>query len=447
MHKSRLLILVNIVSISTLLIISSNCYTSQTSNNDDDTIPINISSTDQISTDQYIANFKPRHYEIIGADYFNPRYSLNRLNKPIEQINITLDYPFEYLEEVSNRLVNVDRLSALKAIFSRITAGNKNNLERHLTVLKFLQRSSFHNYIQPMYSDGQAVFDPLILLEVGEMRCGAVSRVAVDLFQAAGYNARLVQGYAHTSAEIYYDNSWHLFEGDLGGGLPVIINGRIPSVQELSDHPYLMDKVPSRFEFTVGYKKTTPPGIYRSYYFFSKQNLRNTDAGYYYKTATDDQAKTSKWYGWNYYKSARRDWKLTAMSPFYEPAPVVFKSVIVDGDKTIIKWDSAIDYDNDILGYRVYVSKSSRGWNYRNNALTPTVSPYVVHDWKPEMYDSMYNTPPHDIGLFDVKSTEITLDLVKGDVLYVTVMAYDRHGESVNRHLYNMSPELYITNR
>ncbi|WP_202731990.1 transglutaminase domain-containing protein [Achromobacter xylosoxidans] len=201
-----------------------------------------------ITTEEYLSRFDPERYMRIGTDYFNPRYSPSRLNKPIDQIDITYDYPFAYLAKVEKKLADVDRLTALREIFKKLTAGAKTNQERHLAVLDFLYKAAYHNpYVQPMYEDKQAVFDPIVLLKLGEMRCGGVARVAADLFEAAGYKTRLVQAHAHITTEIYYDGGWHLFEADLVGGPPVMINGRIPSVAELANNPFLIDKSPSHF--------------------------------------------------------------------------------------------------------------------------------------------------------------------------------------------------------
>ena len=228
----------------------------------------------QSVTQNYIHNFDPEQYMRAGTDFFNPRYSPLRLNKPLDQIDRTYDYPFQHLEKIENRLKHVDRRTALKGIFEKITCGAQSDHERHLAVLNFLYRAAYHNaFVQPMYEDKQAVFDPLVLLELGEMRCGAVARVAADLFDAAGYRTRLVQAYAHTTAEINYDGGWHLFEADLAGGPPVIFEGRIPSVEELAQSPFLIDKAPPNFEEFVAPRQADEEKspIYRSYFFSPKK--------------------------------------------------------------------------------------------------------------------------------------------------------------------------------
>lgn len=403
-----------------------------------------------IATEEYLSRFDPERYMRIGTDYFNPRYSPSRLNKPVDQIDITYDYPFAYLAKVEKKLADVDRLTALREIFKKLTAGAKTNQERHLAVLDFLYKAAYHNpYVQPMYEDKQAVFDPIVLLKLGEMRCGGVARVAADLFEAAGYKTRLVQASAHITTEIYYDGGWHLFEADLVGGPPVMINGRIPSVAELAEDPFLIDRSPSHF---LAYVAPGPSGggdkspVYPSYYYFSSQALAGLDAAYYYKTATPEEAAASKWYGWNYYKTTTNRWKLTDFEPKYEPDPPDFKNVEVKGDKFLVEWLPARDSDNDVLGYRVYVSSRSRGWNYQDVDAPESVQKYFVGGWKPEMYDSLYKMPPKDVAFLETKSTEVELPFPKGGgSIYVTVMPFDKHGELVGRRLYNMSAELKLS--
>ena len=401
------------------------------------------------STDHYLDRFDIERYQKAGTDFFNDRYSPNRLNKPLDQIDSTYDYPFAYLESVENRLRNVDRRQALEGIFKKITSRSTTNLEMHLAVLDFLQKVAFHNpYLQPMYPDRQAVYDPIVLIELGEMRCGGVARVGADLFASAGFKTRLVQVASHVTAEIFYDGKWHLFEADLLGGEPLTLNGVIPSVRQLSAIPFAIDKTPSHFEFLVSRNEIdtiASPLVYPSFFFFSKKSVEKIQPTYYLKTASPDEAKDSKWYGWNYYREVTNRWKLTDFEEKYEPSPPIFNFVKSQGDKFVVGWLPAKDYDNDLLGYRVYVSSKSRGWNYEWMNLPKSVQKYYVGGWEPEMYWSLFKEPQSDLGFYEVKSTEITLKLPDSlSTIFVTIMAFDKHGESVGRTLYNMSAELSL---
>ncbi|MBL8826508.1 MAG: hypothetical protein JNM18_05945, partial [Planctomycetaceae bacterium] len=301
---------------------------------------------------------------------------------------------------------------------------------------------------QPMHPDKQAVFDPLILLELGEMRCGAVARVGADLFAAAGYRVRLVQAVAHVSTEIYYENDWHWFEADLGGGGQVVlVAGRIPSVESLAKTPFAIDRLPVYAESFVATRHSAdePSPTYPSFYFFARAGLAPIEAAYYSKTATNEQASGSLWYGWNYYNVIKQRWPLTDFKPKYEPTVPIFEQVRMLDHVVEIKWTPARDTDHDLLGYRVYVSHHSRGWQHQEFSGAASARAYFRGGWKPEMYDAMFQVPPSDAGFIETTKTAVRLGLTDDRPKYVTVMAYDRHGESVGRQLYTMSEELTLS--
>ena len=150
------------------------------------------SANEDLKTKDYITNLDISKFERNGSDFTNPTYSPLRLGKPLEHIDNVYDYDFGHIAQIEERLEGVDRKKVLRHIFGIITADAKTNTEKQLRILKFLHKSSFHNYIQPMYSNGTTVYDPLVLLELSEMRCGHVNRIAVDLFASAGIKGRLV---------------------------------------------------------------------------------------------------------------------------------------------------------------------------------------------------------------------------------------------------------------
>lgn len=143
-------------------------------------------------TDEYLAALDVRRFERQGTDYTNPAYSPLRLGKPLANLDTVWDYDHPRLEAVARRLEGVDRRTVLAAIFDQLTRGCRTNTERHLAVLTFLHKAGNHGLLQPTWPDRTGVFDPLVLLELGEMRCGQVNRVAVDLFAAAGFAGRIV---------------------------------------------------------------------------------------------------------------------------------------------------------------------------------------------------------------------------------------------------------------
>jgi hypothetical protein len=134
-----------------------------------------------IHTWWYIQTFEPLRYERHGSDYCASDY-WGRLEDQYQRAN-----------NIREQLVHVDRQKALLAIFNKVTHGGMTNTEKHLLLLKFIQKSSYHTPDISSYSEGQWVYDPLVLLGLGDMWCTQGAILAIDLFGAAGYPGRLVQ--------------------------------------------------------------------------------------------------------------------------------------------------------------------------------------------------------------------------------------------------------------
>ena len=202
------------------------------------------------ATQLYIQNFNPAYYIQKGTNFtnfaFTPAGAAQRLGIPVSEIQTGIDYDFAELTAVTNQLAGVNRLQALQAIFAKITAGATTDEAKQLAVLLFLQEVSVHNgLLEPVYPNGMLVTDPLVLLQLGEMDCGQVDRIAADLFSSVGYQTRLDQLGGHVIGEISYGGNWHYFDADLfGGGQCVFLpNGSIPSVNQLDQQPYLIDSL------------------------------------------------------------------------------------------------------------------------------------------------------------------------------------------------------------
>jgi hypothetical protein len=411
---------------------------------------------DEEKTNRYMANFDPLRYETLGSDYDNPVFSPENQGISLDQIDNTYDYDFERLSKTEAFLKGVDRPRVLKYIFEMVTDGLSNDKEKHLAVLRFLDKSSYHNVIwQPMYPDQVMVTDPLVLLELHEMRCGHIARVAADLFDAAGYPTRLVQLSGHIVAEIFYEGDWHYFDADVFGGGETVLDyeGDIPSVAELSrtNKGYLIDSLAA-----VYYEVITKPRVngprYPSYYYFSKNAYSgSTWPTYYIKTATVKESNNYL-YGWNYFDTVvAKDIVLTDSPDYYEPGAVSFTSIQIDHEQDLayIEWSPSVDKDNDLLGYYVFISSSSRGWDYLNfggeKELLSFWNAAENNDWDPQMYDNLFKLPPHEIDLIKTEGTSAQFSIKKGSTYYVSVMPYDAHGESVGKKLYPMSNEIKLS--
>lgn len=407
-------------------------------------------------TEEYVLNLRIEQFELHGADFTSQNYAPTRLNIPLGKINHLKDYDFQSTTDIRKTLEGVSRKVALQHIFSKVTEGQHSNTDKHIAMLKFLHKSSFHNAsLQPIEQTGSSVEDPLILLHLGEMHCSHVSRVAVDLFESAGFRARVVQLGDHQIAEIYYDGGWHYFDGDLFGNGETIVdkNGNIPSVVELSKDPFAIDalghSLELRFDGEIRIKST----LYPSYPYFGRAAYGSSGGNglYYEKTATERDEQNYR-FGWDSYKTSTDDSRvLHEMSPLYQPGAVMVTRIAVDRNNVkgtvILNWEKVKDRDDDVLGYKVFVSHQSRGWEYGNDLGIPTKGREFVFrtgGWRPSMYEKIFEVPPHDVALVSTKNLFVEIPLPLGEEYFITVMPFDAHGEEVGKQLYLLSHEFYI---
>jgi len=394
----------------------------------------------ELHTWWYIQTFNPLHYELHGENYCSPDYSAS------------LSSQYRRAKDIRLQLANIDRPKALLAIFNKITRGAKNNTEKQLKVLDFIQQASYHTNSIASYSNGDWVYDPLVLLELGNMYCTQGAILAIDLFGAAGYPGRLVQLGHHQISEIYYDGDWHYLDTDLfGDGETVIKNGKIPSVAELSQADYQkLDAIPAFQETNVmdcsGQENVGDE--YPSYYYFSTQAYQ-TDTAQNYYVGTD--ALYDFEHGW---KAVATIAPADKVSEYNLPEQVTpdkpnITSVTVDpGNLTLSVSFSDSDPDGDLAGYQVFISDHSRGWDYNQFYGNAADKRYWADPggWKPEMYRLLFQLPPHDLGLLRLAANASNVNITaKPDVTYfVTIMAYDSYGLSVGRVLYPVSNEIKI---
>lgn len=411
------------------------------------------SAAPNTATRRFLAGLSPARYTERGTDYSDPAFSPHRLGKPLSELRIGRDYDFARLKRVKQSLAGVDRRVALQALFDQICEGATTHRERFDRVLNFAQRASLHNqYLQPTWPDGGDVLDPLIVLELGEQCCGHVARLVVDLFQARGYRARLVQLGGHVIAEVHYDGGWHYCDADLFGNGEVVTDesGRVPSIAELSRRPFRIDALACNFEPGIG---NYLPGssAYPSYCYFSRRAYGDARPGFIRKTASLKQQKTWRDYGWNYFEivpDERR--RLSDFAPYYAPgAPrIVAVARRRQGSSVVwrVEWDPAQDCDGDLLGYRVFVGSRTRGWNYDTTELPEDCRDYKssTRGWDPSMYAARFRPPPADVRLVETQSNTVELALPAGGEYFVSVMPFDRHGEQAGRTLYPLSEELRL---
>jgi hypothetical protein len=403
-------------------------------------------------TADYIARLDVTRFERNGTRYTDPDLSPHRILAVLTDHDVTYHYDFARLAAVEDRLRGVHRRTALRAIFQQVTAGADTPTARHLAVLRFLHKASFHNLIQPTTPDGQPVYDPLVLLELGEMRCGHANRVAADLFCANGMPARLVQVAYHVLAEVWYDDAWHYFDADIfGNGETVrLADGRVPSVAELARRPELIDRLTAFWE--PDHRNAVPAvgTSYPSWFYFAAAAYEASGVApaYIEKRASASDEDRSRMYGWEHYVVVPDpDRPLTGdAEPHRTPGSPTLTDVRCEREgadrQLTLTWMAA----PGAVGYRVFVGRTSRGWNYDGPSLPTALMRWKSRHgtWQPEMYPARYRLPPDDLARIDTRELGVVIRLPGDGPVYVTVMPYDAYGEAIGRRLYPMTEELLI---
>ena len=415
-----------------------------------------------LRTQLYVISFNPVYYENQGSDYCNPRFYPELNSKPKYIFEENIEYYFNRLSLTRAFLWGIDRPVALKHIFETITKEAKTDTERHLAILRFLQRSSYHTN-QIIDASGSPLRDPLIYLELSEMACGDVARVAVDLFAAAGYKGRIVQLSSHQIAEIFYDNDWHYFDANIfsGGAVLSMADGSIPSVVELSrsEDRIKLDSLPNYYKSNIRNSCLKSVDVESgisgaSYAYFSLLSYQQSGAipVYYVKKKPnylEREKSDDLYYGWNIYDVIPDTERvLTPLTLHSSPSIVIIESIRWDTKERLFHLTFyAKDADNDFLGYRVYISNQSRGWDYPIFYGEEDAKFYWTDlgGWKPEMYDAYHRLPLVDVALMVTQSGKLDIHLPNDEIYFLSIMAYDAYGEKVGRELYPASNEIRIS--
>lgn len=374
---------------------------------------------DRNATEKYLQEIPERMemWKILGCDYENLKYSERYRRFSLDS------YDFDLVDYWTKKLEGVDRREALKKIFLEVTKECKSDKERHSAVWKFVSQVSFHNKYCSISRDGMAIYDPLILLEISEMHCGQVNRLAIDLFASHGYKGRVIQVGAHVLAEIYWENAWHVFDASLFS-MPI---EDFPSVAEISRNANFIDAFPSLLEtralgvVATSERQSENVGRYASFFYFNKQSYSTDGTLTYTKTATTEEEKNI-YYGWNYYKTEKYVEVVlnNFMSFFQSDAP----EISYESSSSTLSW-TCNDKDNDIVFHRIHISPVSRGWSRKN--------------WRPEMWDSLNKELPGDI--IETTANSIT---IPNKNCFVTVEVLDKHGIECGRKIFPCSDEIEI---
>lgn len=365
-------------------------------------------------------------------------------------------------QELLVKYKHVDRTQVLKEVFSRITSGAQTETDKEKAVLYFVQKLSAHAFDSPFMS--LPVFDPLLLFDIHAMDCQKCSRLIADLYAAAGYKSRLVDMYGHMVAEVSYGGTWHYADADLFGGGQVVTmpDGHIPSMVELSQNYKLLDRLQIYLEvnvlFSYGVSGKGPSyWTYPSYPYFSTINYAKSPGYpyYLYKNPTpaasaDETTQEAMMFGWDESTGEVRrepaaDIKLTDIPETSTPNVPQVTGVAVSGASVTLSF-SDTDPEGTISGYTVFVSGTSRGWDYGSFMGATAAKSYWANPggWTTTMYDKLFAMPPHGAAELETKAGAITVPHLAKGRYFISVMARDTYGDSVGKQLYPLSNELAV---
>ena len=374
----------------------------------------------------------------------------------------TYHYDFNKIEEIHTEIADLDTRAILQRLFSEVTSGVPQNAdtEKWLRFADFVSRRIRHPpFTQPMHADKTMITHPLVLLLLGEGRCGHVARVIVDVALANKYEARLVQLAAHIVAEVKWDGHWHFVDANADFPLESLqaIFDDLPSIQELSKTPYLIDQLPARGFMWSERDKRSITGAkipYVSWYpgmpltssiYFAEQILHNKYSGdpnnprkgiqYWHKKGTFDDWQTDQYYGWKNL-ILNEEQAIVPIPTEFHPMPISISAPVIiyaTGDdveipvrffplkRVAISGEEVfhVYYDQSKVRYEVRVSSKSRGWdyNFRNYKFMPALGKADI-----AIYQSV---TAYDNGMLgvDVKLKGDFLKQLKGETeLFIEVV-------------------------
>ncbi|MBU0615374.1 MAG: hypothetical protein KJ601_04740 [Nanoarchaeota archaeon] len=139
-------------------------------------------------------------------------------------------------------IINQNDYSSMNSIKDTIINGNLSDHEKALNIWEFVVAHRYH-YANPVKAYYE--LSPLNALnDWGYHNCGNAARMIIALAQTANMQAREVRLLGHIVSEVYYDDKWHMFDAD--GEVIYYLDGQVASVDEISDHLYLIDQTESQ---------------------------------------------------------------------------------------------------------------------------------------------------------------------------------------------------------
>jgi hypothetical protein len=314
-------------------------------------------------------------------------------------------YDYARVEAIEAEIKTLDCQAYLRAFFDVHAGSESSNEGKWARVYNAICRLFAHPPInQPMHRDHNMVLHPVVLMALGEGRCGHVARVVVDIALANGFESRLVQLAAHLVAEIKWDGVWHFLDADSKYDLAAIqqVFGCLPSVEDVSLQPEKLDLLLVRARHIANRDQRTDDGRFieeRVWYpgdmassslWFSKSILANNFGGnkanargdiveYYYKVHGSNPPIDDRFYGWLNYDRVTSPIPTTPVK-YITKAPKVMVPDFMIQANNFVEFSIAValpvalacdeesvfncETSEDDIEYQLVLSRQTRGWNY-----------------------------------------------------------------------------------
>jgi hypothetical protein len=230
--------------------------------------------------------------------------------------------------------------SYLMQLARTIVDGESDEEEAARRLIRFVQRAVFRDPVaQPLVDDG-SLPDALTALICARGRCGHTARILGELFQHAGFEARVRQLSQHLVAEVKCGGQWVLADADAfkSGIVPEGPDGKLLTMDQIEANPYLLDRFP-------------PTGwMVRPNSRHVRGLLGRRVRGYVDALEPDQRGFVS-----GYYVPSARG--------FPPSLPEIHRFEARDG-RFALSWEPSRVRKGRLVGYRVRVGSRSRGWTY-----------------------------------------------------------------------------------
>ncbi len=282
-----------------------------------------------------------RHFQAARQAALNPVYVEDSRDPVLSNASCST-YPLPLLHLAQQQSAALGGPCYMKRLAQAVVAGESDGEEAVRRIIRFVQKAVFRDPVaQPMLDDG-SLPDGLTTLLCARGRCGHAARILVELFHAAGFDARLRQFPRHVVAEVRCGDRWVIADADAfkGGIIPENAEGHLLSMEEIEADPYLLDRYPPIGWMTrpgCGHTKGVFGFPVRGYVDALEPEQRGFVSGYYVPRA--------------------------AGFPPSLPEILRFETM---GGRFVLSWSASHVREGRLLSYRVRVGTRSRGWTYDN---------------------------------------------------------------------------------